>query len=183
MLKTLRSKILAAALGLAVMVFTADRILGLVPLGPESAEASSAPAASLSEELGEQMRATAALTNIPPAPRTLADRLVETARAHGIKAAGPRDAFRPPKAWTAHLGVVVDSSAVGDVTELSARQFAKRHKLTATVVGTGGGMAMIDGRCLAVGRQIDGMKLVGVDRGSATFRAAGVTVILRPATD
>jgi len=42
---------------------------------------------------------------------------------------------------------------------------------------------MIDGRCLAVGRQIDGMKLVGVDRGSATFRAAGVTVILRPATD
>jgi hypothetical protein len=63
------------------------------------------------------------------------------------------------------------------------RQFAERHKLTATAVGPDGGMAIIDGQCLVVGRQMDGLKLVSVDRSSATLEADGIKVKLSLAKD
>jgi len=168
---------LAAVLGLAAAVFMADRV-GWLPLGPEQAAASVAPGVSLGQDFDEQMRATAALTNIPPAPKTLADRLHKLAGAGGLDAASVTDAFCPSQAWVAR-----PHSLGSTVVGFRARQFAERHKLTATAIGADGGMAIIDGQCLTVGREIDGLKLVTVDRNSATLRADGIGVKLSLAKD
>jgi hypothetical protein len=163
----------------------ADRVMGWLPLGPEQAEASVPLGVSLGQEFSEEMRATAALTNIPPAPRTLADRLHKLAEAGGLDAASVADAFSPSEAWIARPQPKkpIVAAAQGDQAGLSARQFAERHKLTATAVGPDGGMAIIDGQCLVVGRQMDGLKLVAVDRNSATLEADGIAVKLSLAKD
>jgi hypothetical protein len=182
---TRRRKALAGVLGLAVAVFLADRVMGWLPLGPDQAAASVALGASLGQDFDEQMRATAALANVPPAPRTLAARLHELAGAGGLDAASVTDAFCPSQAWIAKPLPQGPALAKGqpDLAGLSARQFAERNKLTATAVGADGGMAIIDGRCLTVGREIDGLKLVAVDRDSATFEADGIAVKLPLAKD
>ena len=169
---------MAIGLGVAVAVFIADRVSQSSAIGPE--EASASVRDSLSDELGKQMRATAALTNIPPAPRTLSDRLADLAKTQGLDPADARDAFCPSRAWIARPDPAAydQPSVQGDLAELRARQFARRHKLTATAVGGDGAMAIIDGRCLVVGREMDGMKLVSVDRSSATLRGGGVEVKL-----
>ena len=185
MLKTKRRKILAAVLGVAVAVFMGDRIMGWLPLGPEQAEASVPLGVSLGQEFSKEMRATAALTNIPPAPRTLADRLHELAGAGGLDAASVADAFCPSDAWIAKPRPKEPTVATAqpDLAGLSVRQFTERHKLTATAVGPDGGMAIIDGQCLVVGRRMDGLKLVAVDRSSATLEADGIKVKLSLAKD
>ena len=175
---------MAVVLGLAATVFLADR-MGWLPLGPDQASASVPLGVSLGQDFDEQMRATAALTNIPPAPKTLADRLHKLASAGGVDSASVTDAFCPSEAWVARPRTQEPAvvKAQPDLAGLRARQFAERHKLTATAIGTDGGMAIIDGQCLTVGRQIDGLKLTAVDRSSATFESDGVAVKLSLAKD
>jgi len=175
---------LAAVLGLVAAVFLADR-MGWLPLGPEQATASVPLGVSLSQDFDEQMRATAALTNIPPAPKSLADRLHKLSGAGVLDAASVADAFCPSEAWVARGHPQEPAVAAGqpDLAALRARQFAERHKLTATAVGADGGMAIIDGQCLTVGREIDGLKLVAVDRNSARLESGGVEVKLSLAKD
>lgn len=175
---------MAAVLGLAAAVFMADRV-GWLPLGPEQAAASVGLGVSLGQDFDKQMRATAALANIPPAPRTLATRLHELAGAGGLDAASVADAFSPSQAWIARPHPKEPTLAGGqpDLAALRARQFAERHKLTATAVGADGGMAIIDGQCLTVGRDIDGLKLTAVDRGSARLEGDGIEVKLSLAKD
>lgn len=171
---------MAAVLGIAMAVFLADRVMGWLPLGPEQAAASVPLGVSLGQEFSQEMRTTAALTNIPPAPTTLADRLHKLAGADGLDAAPVADAFRPSQAWIAR-GQPQEPTVAGnqpDLAALRARQFAERHKLTATALGPDGAMAIIDGQCLVVGRQMDGLKLVAVDRNSATLEADGIEVKL-----
>jgi hypothetical protein len=184
MTKTRRRIALAAVLGVALAIFSADRILGWVPLGPELAEASATTSSLLSKELGEQMRETAAMTNIPPAPPTLADRLIELGQAQGIRSGAFRDAFSPADAWIARPQAPAASAAgLTEPANFRSQQFAERHRLTATAVSAGGGMAIIDGQCLTVGREMDGMKLVSVDRSSATLEGDGTSVTLMLARD
>ena len=185
MILTKRRKALAAVLGIAVAVFMGDRIMGWLPLGPEQAEASVPLGVSFGQEFSEEMRVTAALTNIPPAPRTLAARQHELAGADGLDAASVTDAFCPSEAWIAKPRPKEPTAAKAqpDLAGLRVRQFAERHKLTATAVGPDGGMAIIDGQCLVVGRQMDGLKLVSVDRSSATLEADGIKVKLSLAKD
>ena len=187
MLETKRGKALAAVLGVAVAIFVADRILGLVPMGPETAEASAGDGtASLHDEFGKEMRATAALTNIPLEPRTLAKRLKELRDEGGIDPMNVRDAMRPSRGWLGQ-GEPAPARPRGprsrDLAVLYARQFLQRHKLTATAVSANGGTAIIDGQCVTVGRTLDGMRLVSVDRRSATFQGGGIRVRLTLAKD
>jgi len=158
---TRRRKALAVVLGLATAVFLADRVMGLIPLGPQQAEASVLVGISLDAEYGDQMREMAAMANLPPAPRTLVDRLNDLAGSEGLDGAS----------------VITPRAA-----QIRIRRF-REHKLTATVVGPDGGMAIVDGQCITVGRQVDGMRLVSVDRGSATFADDGIKVTLTLPTD
>lgn len=176
---TRRRKALAVVLGLATAVFLADRVMGLIPLGPQQAEASVLLGVSLDAEYGDQMREVAAMANLPPAPRTLADRLDDLAGSEGLDGASVADAFCPASSW---IGQPAATSIAPRATQIRLRRF-REHKLTATAVGSDGGMAIVDGQCITVGRQMDGMRLVAVDRGSATFAGDGVKVTLRLPTD
>jgi hypothetical protein len=166
-------------LGLATAVFLADRVMGLIPLGPQQAEASVLVGISLDAEFGDQMREMAAMANLPPAPRTLVDRLNDLAGSEGLDGASVADAFCPAPSWA---GRPAATSITPRAAQIRIRRF-REHKLTATVVGPDGGMAIVDGQCITVGRQVDGMRLVSVDRGSATFADDGIKVTLTLPTD
>jgi len=181
MVFTRQRKVLAVVLGIAVAAFLADRMMGWIPVGPQQAEASAPLGISLDEEFGRQMREVAAMANLPPAPRTLADRLHDLASSEGLDGMSSPDAFCPAPSWvgqpkeTAPAPEVVQAP---DAAQIRALQF-RQHKLTATAVGSDGGMAIIDGQCITVGRDMDGLRLVSVDSGSATFEGDGIEVTLR----
>ena len=119
------------------------------------------------------------MANLPPAPQTLANRLKDLAGSEGLDGASVADAFCPAPSWT---GQPAATSMMPHAAQIRVRQFRK-HKLTATVVGSDGGMAIIDGQCITVGGQMDEMRLISVDHGSATFVGKGVKVTLRLPTD
>jgi len=153
--------------------------MGLIPLGPQPAQASVLLDVSLDAEYGDQMREVATMANLPPAPRTLADRLNDLAGSEGLDGTSVADAFCPAPSW---VGQPVAPSPTPRATQIRVRRF-REHKLTATAVGSDGGMAIIDGKCITVGRQMDGMRLIAVDRGSATFASEGIEVTLRLPTN
>ncbi len=144
-------------------------------MGPQQAEASVTLGVSLDDEYGEQMRQTAVMANLPPAPRTLADRLDDLAGREKLDGMTVSDAFRPVASWG---GQPAKAQTAPPVSQTRALQF-RRHKLTATAVSADGGMAIVDGQCITVGGQMDGMRLVSVDRSSATFSGDGIKVKLR----
>ena len=185
MVFTRQRKVLAVVLGIAAAVFVADRVMGWIPVGPQQAKASAPLGISFDEEFGKQMRATAAMANLPPAPRTLADRLHDLADSEGLDGMSSPDAFCPAPSWVGQAKEPAPAPEVvqaPDAAQIRALQF-RQHKLTATAVGSDGGMAIIDGQCITIGRDVDGLRLVSVDRGSATFQGNGIEVTLRLAKD
>ena len=168
---------LAVALGLVLAVFVADRVLpGLVPAG--SQEAAAMPARPPDGLEGRSTDATPTAPQTPPRSShasTVADMLEELASRHAWDVKDTQDAFRPPESW---LRKPAAAAPKGDVDQLHARQFAERYKLSATAVMPDGGVAILNGRCLSVGQTLEGLKLVGVTRNSATFARKGVRVTL-----
>ena len=167
-----RQKILAVALGAAVAVFVADRILlDRDDIGPAEARAwplgdvdpkplvSGAPACEVSQEKEV----------------TLADRLEQAVEDGDVDPTAVKDAFCPSESWS---GLDLTARFPPGSADAIARAFAESHRLTATAVSAEGGMAIIDGQCLAVGREIDGFRLVSVSRNSAVLLCAGVKATL-----
>jgi len=180
---TKKQKILGAVLGAAVAVFVGDRVLlGLGEAGPAKANAS--PLESLNLDLESLLprslvtEKTSHVTFVEE--RTLADRLETAVRGRQLDPMAVRDAFSPSEALSGELPV---QQAPLSSTRAMADAFAAGHKLTATVVGPQGGLAIIDGQCLAAGKELDGFRLVSVKRDSAEFICEGVHVTLRLPTD
>ena len=61
----------------------------------------------------------------------------------------------------------------------AAREFLQRHRLTAVMRQTGGGVAIIDQKTVAVGQSLDGFRLVAVKERSAVLRRGQHRVELR----
>ncbi len=79
-----------------------------------------------------------------------------------------QDAFTP--SW-----VTVVAETAGPETPTSKgpapSAFGQKHKLTAVMGSGSGGYAIVDGKCVRVGTQFDGMKLVSVANRSAYFES------------
>ena len=168
---------LAVLLGLALAVFVADRVfLGLSPSSAGETASSAAPQTPGPgpSTSGRSPQGAGAGLSLDAGPG-LADRLEELAARHEWDAQTVRDAFRAPASWIAKPTPAV---AKPNSDELRARRFRERYKLSATAVTGGGGIAIINGQCLAVGQELDGFKLVAVDRSSATFLRNKVRVRL-----
>jgi hypothetical protein len=172
-----RQKILAVALGLAAAVFLADRILlewddlgpskaGAWPLGNLDVEPlvpkGLLPAASACEVAREN-------------EVTLADRLEQAVEDGELDPMAVKDAFRPTESWS---GLDLTERFPLGSAEAIAEAFAGSHRLSATAVSADGGMAIIDGQCLAVGRELDGFRLISVTRNSAVLGRGTVKVTL-----
>jgi len=177
MVLTKKQKILGAVLSAAVAIFVGDRVLlGLSDVGPARAEAS--PAGEFPFDLLD----TQGLLSEDEAPQeppeketTLSDRLEEVAQSHHADPNAVRDAFCPSASWS---GVNLAEPASLSSAEAMAKAFVERHKLTATAVSAKGGMAIIDGQCLVIGRELDGFRLVSVSRNSAVLVCDGVKAAL-----
>jgi hypothetical protein len=104
----------------------------------------------------------------------LALRLEEVARAQELDVRTIRDAFVPPASWVGAQRVAV----VEDHPD-AVREFTSRHKLTAVMKQTGGGVAIIEGRTVTVGQSIGGFRLVVVKDRSAVLRRGNQRVELR----
>ena len=172
-----RQKILAVALGAAAAVFIADRILvGLDDIGPAEARAWQTGDLDLAPLVPKGLLPAAPVSEVTThSEATLADRLEQAAENNELESTTVKDAFCPSGSWS---GMDTTERAPLGSVEATAAAFSERHRLTATAVGGQGGMAIIDGQCLAVGREIDGFRLVSVIRNSAALACAGVEVTL-----
>jgi len=171
MVLTRKNKILALLVGGAAAVFVVDRfVLGYASIGPEQACATAISPVGATGGAPEMLPP-------PQSPITLADRLAGLAGARGLDGMKVTDAFCPPRSW---LGPEPVRPAARPADDGKERDFLESHRLTATVVRAGGGgMAIIDGQCVVVGKTVDGFRLVSVTRRQAVLEAGGKKVSLR----
>jgi hypothetical protein len=187
-MKLSKSRIAAlAALGLAVLALAADRLwIGSGETSPRPAAASSAPVATALAPAAPTGSAPAA-GNVSAATgrASVADRLKQLAAGKNLDADGVKEAFAPAESW------MVQVAAPPAVAEEAApkpsdpvESFADTHKLTSVLISGSGGIAMVNGKMLRMGQEIEGYRLVGLAPGSATFRSgSGTEVQLFVVTD
>ena len=175
-----RQMILVAGLLLTLVGLGAER-LQLLPasVGPRQAEASvgldvTGPADADAGPARPAARAPAWVQN------ALADRLTAAAKAHRVDLDNVKDAFVPAADWA---GCPSAELPPPDSPEVKARRFVRDHRLEATVAGADGDSAIVDGRCMAVGAELDGFRLVSVTCGSSVWDCDGRRVTLRLAVE
>lgn len=83
-----------------------------------------------------------------------------------------RDAFSLQVPWHG------DQTPGGSTEPDAVAKFVHAHTLNATVVNGELSRALVDGRSLTLGGELDGFRLVGIDETSASFEADGRTVAL-----
>jgi hypothetical protein len=93
-----------------------------------------------------------------------------------------RDAFSMPPAWREGPGPGVAAQVASDPLS----RFAQRHQLMAVARhgrDSEQNAVYVDDRLLTVGQELDGFKLIAIDRQSATFEREGQRTTLKLADD
>jgi len=181
-----KQKLWLGALGLAIAVFVADRIFpGGTPAGPDEVEAtvtSESPEMIQVDEANSQPDEEIRAAEVRS---VLAKRLDTVARTQRLSTAKVKDAFCPSSSWVGsqRTKTVVDQEPQVKSLEARAQEFAEAHQLQAVAVSSGRSLAIIDGRCLQIGQQIDGFALVSITDNAATLSCEGVKVTLKIKTD
>ncbi|MFP4144453.1 MAG: hypothetical protein ACLFV3_04860 [Phycisphaeraceae bacterium] len=175
---TRERKILLAVLSLGLGALMLDRVvLNAGASGPKSATASGASYA-VPEEAETPAEPspkvdTAATPAADASAPALARRLAEVASQERADPTRTRDAFNPAAPWNA-----APEAQRPDPAEEALRQFAGRHRLTAVMPGGEDPVAVVDGQLLRPGEKLDGLRLVAIAPGSATFERDGGQVRL-----
>jgi len=95
-----------------------------------------------------------------------------------------RDAFSLPESWLAAVNPnFAKGTRAGDYDQGAETSFARNHQLKAVVVQDQTRCVMVDDHLLVIGQELDGFKLIEVDKDSATFEAGAKRVVLRLAND
>jgi len=165
---TKERKVYLAILATAGAVLAADQLLSTGPRSADASERASEPAdtppAAADDPVADQS---------PPASEPVGSENVladwnERAR-HALDAVrsddgapDAADALNPPSRPD-------QAAQPAD----PADGFARRHRLTAILVGEGRGVAMIDGRPVRVGESLDGLVLVALEDRAAVFEHEG----------
>jgi hypothetical protein len=182
MSSTKQRKVYVAVLGLALGGLAVDRlVLDGGATGPRDAAAAiaaaGAPAPAAASPAGLNTLVSPAASRGP----TLAARLEHIGKEHRLDPMCIDDAFRPSLAWPKPASPAAsDRPKAAEVDPTQA--FLKAHRLMAVVQNTTGGAAIVNGRTLTVGMEIDGFKLVRITRRSATFEREGRSIELTLAT-
>jgi hypothetical protein len=187
-MKLSKSKLaLLAMLGLAVAAFLVDRFV-LGTAGPSKAAgsneaapktvgaAAAGPASAAPTPAAKPVEAVE--TSRPPAGPSVADRLKALAsRMPNLKGAAARDALALPASWV--TTVKTPDDPVPPATDPAGR-FLQEHRLTAVLIADNGGLAIINGKPIRVGEEIDGFRLLRLAPGYAVFQfgADGIEVKL-----
>ena len=107
-------------------------------------------------------------------PVSLADRLKSLALADR-EPTSIREAFAPSSAWLAALedakpAPPVEPAAAAPAADSTA-DFTRQHKLTSVLRRGSSGSAIVDGKFIEIGEQVDGYRLIGLTADSAVFRS------------
>ncbi len=164
---TKRQKYLLVVFAVALVAFLADRIqLGLstTPSQAEAAEGMDigailpAPGTAFSQEnLADKL---------PGGRWALADRFEEIAKKHGLEITGVRDAFRPAESWVGKAPKKQQEAKPVDPDKARVEKFIKSHQLQGVVIADKSRGAIINGKYLIIGQEMDGFRLVEVNKNS-----------------
>ncbi|MBT3201552.1 MAG: hypothetical protein HN350_16745 [Phycisphaerales bacterium] len=180
----MKQKIMYAALGLAVLVFVADRIIpGGSPVGPQDVQASMTVEDGDADKTDSSANVPSGHTQVAEARTALAMRLDSVARSHHLADKPIKNAFLPSAQW---VGPRVEkapeaSEPQTDFAELKARkarEFVGAHRLQGVIVAAGRSMAIIDGNCISIGQKLGGFELKSVTSSSAVLSYQDVSVVL-----
>ena len=169
----MRQRIAVCILALAAAALVVDRAF-LRPGGATPAKADAALSAALDELPCALDSQTSAAEE-----RTLAARLRDLAASRDDGRSGDvRDAFKLSKTWLAVLSPPPPEPA--DVPESESKpEYRPVHRLTAVILDKNSDRAIVDGKCLRVGQEIDGVKLISVGQRSAILESGGTRVELK----
>lgn len=182
MVLTRERKLLAAIVGLGAIALFVDRVmLSDSHTGPSSAAANAlAPDVSsvvVPLAVPQTHEPSAKEAAVKTAP-SIADRLAEAARE--LSAEPSRDAFTPAPGWGGFTSPHAEAPAATATPATGRLQtFADTHKLSAIMAGSGGGVAIIDGRPLTLGQMMDGYKLVEIQPSAVTFEGVDGRIVLK----
>jgi hypothetical protein len=161
-----------AVLGMSVIGFLVDKVL-MDSASPKTARAAAPAAARVASD-----RAPAAgLVKLAGAPQLPAHGAAHTPLAERLEAltlpdgepTDIREAFVPSAAWLASFEEAKPSGAREPPD--STADFARRHKLTSVLRRGNVGSAIVDGKVVEIGEQLDGYRLTGLTADSAVFRS------------
>jgi hypothetical protein len=169
-------KILLAVLGVALLVFAADWFLaGSSNTGPSvaSAEVSAIVAPGSAAPVAEEPDQGPAALTVSVAQQ------IETFRQRPqLTAVRMADSFEPSAAWIAS-NQALTQDADEELPQQIAAAFARAHTLSAVMTGTQSSYAVIDGKIVRVGEDLDGFELLLIDDQSVTMSSGKVRVVLR----
>jgi hypothetical protein len=168
-MKLTKSKIaMLALLGVAVVGLLVDRVfLTSSTTAPQAANASNrepalpVPLTVVTPTMSVSSTSTA----------HIAARLRHAGEKTSMDPAALKDAFVPAESWLAKpeqgTPVALTTTPVVD----SGDRFVRDHKLTSVLIDAGGGIAVVNGKVLRVGQEIDGYRLVRLAPGTAEFES------------
>ena len=116
----------------------------------------------------------AAMANLPAEGSDIADRLSAVVEARSLDLNVVGVAFKPSPSWFGDDGTVQPQDLGGP----AAARFVRSHRLMAVMAGGANGSAIIDDKCLFIGQQIDGFRLISVGDRNAVLESNGIRVEL-----
>jgi len=172
----------AGLLGLAAAALVVDRLwLTGGAAVPSQAQASIRPpdrtlpaVVSAASAAGEPVPAAP----LPRAPASLADRLKALAASRAVDPGSTMDAFLLPESWIVRSQPTKPLAPPAPPAE-SIRRFEDGHAVTSVFFSEQGGAAIVNGKLMKVGNEIDGFKLVRVTAAGAVFASGGEEVELK----
>jgi hypothetical protein len=186
---TKRQISLIAVLGSSVIGFIVDQVF-LAPGALEPAKASASasrpqtPAAPAARPATASAPATAPAAAAPVSAKSagapvaaataMQVSLAERLKSLALTDRDPtemREAFAPSPAWLASLEVEKPAVAAAEPERDLTADFTGRHKLTSVLRRGNGGSAIVDGKFVEIGEQVDGYRLIGLTADSAIFRS------------
>ena len=116
-----------------------------------------------------------AMADLPAEGSDIADRLSAVAEARSLDLSDVRDAFMPSPGWFGNDGTAQQQ----DLGGTAAARFVRSHRLMAVMAGGANGSAIVDDKCLFIGQEIDGFRLISVGARNAVLESNGVRVELQ----
>ncbi len=167
---TRNQKRCASVLGVCLLAFVVDRLL-LAPGAADAGEPGTTAATTPPPTATNGDRAPT--LSIPR--KQLAERFAALAEEHEIDPANVADPFRVPTAWLPDDG----TTGSPESNHPDAETFGRTHRLNAVMALKRGGYAIVDGRRLRIGQQIDGFELVEIRARSIVLESSTIRVELK----
>jgi len=172
--------IYVAVLAVGIVALLVDRLfLGPQEIAPEQSKAATTGSDVRPDPAAKPSASPPAGRQTPAWTETISSRLMALANREKLDLANVTDAFRPGTGWRREPPPQA-SKAVPKTSP--AKLFRQRHRLLATVADEQGGKAIVDGICLRVGDQLDGLTLVAIGDGVAIFAWRDIRAELRLAS-